>query len=130
VRAAILESLQSLVLFRIHFTSQWPASKLALAFLLRPTTMRSRQHSGTQALDKTGKTRSATATPLLRGRGADMAGWFMRRLQCLPCEAFTLFFAETAAAAGSVGTPTNHRRNNVLRTRGRAQALNRGGATD
>ena len=57
-----------------------------------------------------------------------MAGWFMRRLQCLPCEAFTLFFAEIATAAGSAGTPTNRRRNNVLRARERAQALNHGGA--
>jgi hypothetical protein len=58
-----------------------------------------------------------------------MAVWFTRRLQCLPCEAFTLFFAEIAADAGSMGIPTNHRRNNVLRTRERAQALNHG-ATD
>jgi hypothetical protein len=70
------------------------------------------------------------ATPLLRGRGADMAGWIMRRLQRLPCEAFTLFPAEIATAAGTVGKPTNHRRNNVLRVRERAQALNYGGATD
>jgi hypothetical protein len=76
------------------------------------------QHSGTKLFYKTGITRSATATPLLRGRGADMAGWFMRRLQGLPCEAFTLFHAEIAAAVGSVGTPTNDRRNNVLRPRG------------
>jgi hypothetical protein len=59
-----------------------------------------------------------------------MAVWFMRRLQCLSCEAFTLFPAEIATAAGSVGKPTNHRRNNVLRTRKRAQALNSGGAID
>jgi hypothetical protein len=131
VRAAILESLQSLVLFP-HPFHEPPAGvpNLALDFLSRPTTMASRQHSGTQALHKTGKTRAATATALLRGRGADMAGWFMRRLQCLPCEAFTLFFAEIATAAGSVGTPTNHRRNNVLRTRQRAPALLHGGATD
>ena len=58
-----------------------------------------------------------------------MAVWFMRRLQCLPCEAFTLFFVEIATHAGSAGTPTNHRRNNVLRTRKPAQALN-GGAID
>ena len=55
-----------------------------------------------------------------------MAGWFMRRLQCLPCEAFTLFFADIATGAGSVGTPTNDRRNNVLRTRKRAQAFHGG----
>jgi hypothetical protein len=92
--------------------------------------MASRQHSGTQALDKTGKTRAATAIPRLRGRGADMAVWFMRRLQCLPCEAFTLFHAEITADAGRLGTPTNDRRNNVLRTRERARALQRGGAID
>jgi hypothetical protein len=88
--------------------------------------MRSRQHSGTQALYKTGKTRSATATPLLRGRGADMAVWFMRRLQCLPCEQFTLFYTGIAVATGSVETLTNDRRNNVLRTRAHAHASNRG----
>lgn len=58
-----------------------------------------------------------------------MAGWFMRRLQCLPCEAFTLFFADIATAAGSVGIPINDRRNNVLRGRERVPALNHG-ATD
>ena len=59
-----------------------------------------------------------------------MAVWFMRRLQCLPCEQFTLFHAEIATAAGSAETPTNDRRNNVLRTRERAHALHRAGATD
>jgi hypothetical protein len=59
-----------------------------------------------------------------------MAGWFMRWLQGLFCEQFTLFHAEIAAAAGSVGTPTNDRRNNALRTRERAPALNHGGAID
>jgi hypothetical protein len=59
-----------------------------------------RQHSGTQALHKTGKTRAATATPLQRGKGADMAVRFMRWLQGLPCEQFTLFHAEIVTAAG------------------------------
>jgi hypothetical protein len=58
-----------------------------------------------------------------------MAGWFMRWLQGLFCEQFALFHAEIAAA-GSMGTPTNHRRDDVLRTRKRAPALNHGGATD
>jgi hypothetical protein len=62
--------------------------------------------------------------------GADMAVWFMRRLQCLPCEQFTLLHTEIATAAGRVRTPTNDRRNNVLRTRERAHALKHGGATD
>jgi hypothetical protein len=53
-----------------------------------------------------------------------MAVWFMRRLQCLPCEQFTLFHAEIANHAGSVGTPTNDRRNNLLRRREPAHALN------
>jgi hypothetical protein len=44
------------------------ATKLVLDFLQRPATMASRQHSGTKLFHKTGKTRSATATPLLRGR--------------------------------------------------------------
>jgi hypothetical protein len=91
--------------------------------------MMPRQHSGTQALHKTGKTRAATATPLLRGRGADMAVWFMRRLLCLPCEQFALFRAEIATSGRRVGTPTHHR-DNLLRTRERAPALHHEGATD
>jgi hypothetical protein len=59
-----------------------------------------------------------------------MAVWLMRRLQCLFCEEFTLSRAEIATDAGSVGTPTNDRRDNVLRTRERAHALNHGGAID
>lgn len=57
-----------------------------------------------------------------------MAVWFMRWLQYPLCEEFTLFPAEIATDAGRLGTPTNDRRNNVLRTRGRARALNHGGA--
>ena len=45
----------------------------------------------------------------------------------LLCEKFTLSRAEIATDAG-MGTPTNDRRNNVLRTRERAHALNHGGA--
>ena len=56
-----------------------------------------------------------------------MAVWFMRRLQCLLCEESTLFHAEIATDAGSLRTPTNDCRNNVLRTRERAYALNHGG---
>jgi len=59
-----------------------------------------------------------------------MAVWFMRRLQCLFCEEFTSFRAEIATDAGSVGIPTNDRRDNVLRTRECARALNHGGAID
>jgi hypothetical protein len=59
-----------------------------------------------------------------------MAVWFMRRLQCLLCEEFTLFRADIATDAGSLGTPTNDRRDSVLRTRERAHALNHGGAID
>ncbi|WP_029584799.1 hypothetical protein [Bradyrhizobium sp. URHD0069] len=83
-----------------------------------------------------------------------MAVWFTRWLQCadtiladtilaadgiaitigndviapLLCEKFTLLRAEIVIDAGRVGTPTNDRRDNVLRTRGRAHALNHGGA--
>jgi hypothetical protein len=53
-----------------------------------------------------------------------MAVWFMSRLLC---EEFTLFRAGIAGS-GRVGTPTNDRRDNVLRTRERAHALNHGGA--
>jgi hypothetical protein len=59
-----------------------------------------------------------------------MAIRFMRRLQCLLCEEFTLFHAEIATSAGTAGTPTNRRQDNVLRTRERAQALNHGGTMD
>jgi hypothetical protein len=31
-----------------------------------------------------------------------MAVWFMRRLQCLPCEQFVLFHAKIATGAGRV----------------------------
>jgi hypothetical protein len=68
--------------------------------------------------------------PLLRGRAIDMAVWFMRRLQGLPCKQFALFHAEIAIGAGRPETPTNHRRNNVVRTRRRAPALNHAGATN
>jgi hypothetical protein len=51
-----------------------------------------------------------------------MAVWSMRRLQCLLCERFTLFYAEVATA-GRVATSTNDRRDNVLRARERAHAL-------
>jgi hypothetical protein len=39
-----------------------------------------------------------------------------------------LFYVEIATDAGSVETPTNDRRDNVLRTRELAHALNHGGA--
>jgi hypothetical protein len=42
-----------------------------------------------------------------------MAVWFMRWLQCTD--------------AGTAGTPTNDRRDNVLHTRERAHVLNHGG---
>jgi hypothetical protein len=57
-----------------------------------------------------------------------MAVWFMRRLQCLFCEGNALSRADIAASAGSVETPTNDRRDDVLRTSERAHALSRGGA--
>ena len=57
-----------------------------------------------------------------------MAVWIMPRLQCLLCQEFTLSCAELATDAGSAETPTNDRRDNVLRTRERAHALNYGGA--
>jgi len=41
-----------------------------------------------------------------------------------------LFRVEITTDAGSVETPTNDRRDNVLRTRERAHALNHGGAID
>jgi hypothetical protein len=58
---------------------------------------------------------------------ADMAVWFKRRLQCLHCEESALFDAEIAPGAGRPRTPANDCRNNVLRTQGRAHALNHGG---
>ena len=56
-----------------------------------------------------------------------MAVWFKRRLQCLHCEESALFDAEIAPGAGRPRTPANDCRNNVLRTQGRAHALNHGG---
>jgi hypothetical protein len=57
-----------------------------------------------------------------------MAVWFMRRLQCLLCEQFTLSRAAFAGDAGSAGAPAYDRRDNVPRMRERARALNHGGA--
>ena len=57
-----------------------------------------------------------------------MAVWIMPRLQCLLCEEFALSRAELATDAGSAETPANDGRDNVLRTRERAHALNYGGA--
>lgn len=57
-----------------------------------------------------------------------MAVWFMRWLQCLLCEESSLLHVEIASDAGRVETPTNDRRDNVLRTRELAHALNHGGA--
>src|SRR5258708_25455063 len=105
------------------------APKVALDFLLRPARMTSRQHSGTKLSIRRGKLARRRQAAAAR-EGADMAVWFMRRLQCLFCEEFTLSRAEIAADAGSVGTPTNDRRDHVLLTRERAHALNHGGALD
>jgi hypothetical protein len=57
-----------------------------------------------------------------------MAVGFTRWLQCLLCEEFALSRAELATDEGSAETPANDRRDNVLRTRERAHALNYGGA--
>ena len=57
-----------------------------------------------------------------------MAAWFMRWLQSPLCDEFTLLGAEIATDSGSVATPENYRRDNVLHTRRRAHALNHGGA--
>jgi hypothetical protein len=59
-----------------------------------------------------------------------MAVWVMRWLQCLLGEEFTLLSRRNATGSGRVGTPTNDYRDNVLRTRERAHALNHGGAID
>jgi hypothetical protein len=102
-----------------------------------------------QALDKTGKTRSATANHCCV-EGIGMAVGFVRWLQCadtiptadgiaitigndviapLRREEFTPSRAGIATGAG-VKTSTNDRRNNVLRTREHAHALHHGGAID
>jgi len=103
--------------------------KVALDFLLRPARMTSRQHSGTKLSIRRGKLARRRQTAAAR-EGADMAVWFIRRLQCLFCEEFTLSCAEIATDAAGVGTPTNDRRDNALPTRERAHALNHGGAID
>jgi hypothetical protein len=59
-----------------------------------------------------------------------MAVWFMRWLQCLLCEEFTLFRAEIATDAEEWEHQQNDRRDNVLRIRECAHALNHGGAID
>jgi hypothetical protein len=104
--------------------------KLALDFLLRPATMTSRQHSGTKLSTRRGKpARRRQHHCCVEGSG--MAVWFMRWLQCLLGEEFTLLLSRRiATGSGRAGTPTNDRRDNVLRTRERAHALNHGGAID
>src|ERR1700730_17120382 len=81
---------------------QWPSyQKVALDFLLRPATMTSRQHSGTKPFIRRGKLARRRQTAAAR-EGADMAVWFIRRLQqCLFCEEFILSRAEIATDAGS-----------------------------
>jgi len=101
--------------------------KLALDFLPRPATMRLRQHSGTQASIRRGKTPLGDGNTIAAREGIGMAVWFMRWLKCLLCEQLSLFHVAIAAGAG-VRTPTNDRRDNVLHTRKRAHALNRDGA--
>ena len=102
--------------------------KLALDFLLRPATMTSRQHSGTQAFHKTGKTPLGDGNTTAAREGTGMAVWSVRWLHCLFCEESALFRVELATDVRRMGTPTNDRRDNVLRTPKRAPALNRGGA--
>ena len=55
-----------------------------------------------------------------------MAVWFMRSLRRPPREGFILFCAEIATGAGRVTTPTDDRRDNLLRMREPAHALNYG----
>jgi hypothetical protein len=57
-----------------------------------------------------------------------MALALIRWPQCLRCEQFTLSHVEIAADAARPGKSINDRRDNVLRTREGAHALNRGGA--
>jgi len=60
--------------------------------------------------------------------GIGMALALMRWPQCLLCEEFTLSHVEIAADATRPGTSIDDRRDNVLRTRERAHALNYGDA--
>jgi hypothetical protein len=103
-----------------------PATKLVLDFLQRPATMAPRQHSGSKPLQDGENPHGDDNTTAAR-EDADMAVWFKRRLQCLHCEESALFDAEIAPGAGRPRTPANDCRNNVLRTQGRAHALNHGG---
>jgi hypothetical protein len=57
-----------------------------------------------------------------------MALALMRWPQCLLCEQFTLSRVEITADAARPGKSINDRRDNVLRTREHAHALNHGGA--
>ena len=80
-----------------------------------------------------------------------MTVWFMRRLHCgdaiQTVDGIAITFGNEvvasaalreihpvsrriAAGSGRVGTPTDDRRDNVLRTRKRAHALHHGGAID
>ena len=83
-----------------------------------------RRHCGSKLHNKTGKTRSATANPLLRG--GDRYGGMVHALVAMRRSGANRRRHLHAAAE----TPTIDRRNNVLRTRSRAPALHHGGAID
>ena len=83
--------------------------------------MTSRQHSGTRLFSQDGENPLSDGDTIAAREGAGMAVWIMRWLQC---EEFTLFHVQIATDA-RVRTPTNDRRDNVLRARKRAHALNR-----
>jgi hypothetical protein len=103
--------------------------------------MTSRKHSGTSFIQD-GENSLGDGNTIAAWEGTGMAVWFMRWLQCadtiqaadgiaiaLRCQEFTRFRAGITTGAGA-RTPPNDRRNNVLPTRERAQALNHGGAID
>ncbi len=60
-------------------------TKVALDFLLRPATMTSRQHS-VPSFQKDEENSLGNGNTSAAREGADMAVWFMRRLQYLQCE--------------------------------------------
>lgn len=108
---------------------QWPAyQKLTLDFLLRPATMTCASIPVPSFLQD-GENSLGDGNTTAAREGTGMTVWFMRWLQCLR-RIHPSFRAEVTTVAGTLGTPTNDPRDNVLRTRERAHALNHGGGID
>jgi hypothetical protein len=101
--------------------------KPVLDFLLRPATMRSRQHQVPSFLQD-GENSLGDGNTTAAPGGYRYGGMVHARAAVPALRRIHLVHVEIATDAGRVETPTNDRRDNVLRTRELAHALNHGGA--